>query len=147
MSIEQIIREYASGAYQLQKYRNSLNTSDPLEAEEAKIVSDMLSDMRYALDWMRRGRRPGNRRGAELTDVYRQRELFTRLHPMKIGMTEKQQLVMTLLELSERERTCFLLHMAHGLTYAEISARLKLSRATVQRYIERARDKVQQRIS
>ncbi|WP_370872441.1 sigma factor-like helix-turn-helix DNA-binding protein [Paenibacillus zeirhizosphaerae] len=44
--------------------------------------------------------------------------------------------------LSDRERTCFLLHMAQGLTMQEISSKLVLSRRSVQVYITRAKDKI-----
>ncbi len=145
--IQKLIMEYAKGAKDLEKYRGTLDLRIPLDAEEDVIISGMLSDMRYALEWMRKGKRPGNRRGADITDVYRQRELYTELQPMSLTTHDRNKLALILLELSTRERTCFLLHMAHGLTYQEISARLELSKRSIQEYVNRAKSKIQQGFS
>ncbi|BCG57473.1 sigma-70 family RNA polymerase sigma factor [Paenibacillus sp. URB8-2] len=142
--IEDLIRQYASETHVLERYRDSLDVADPAAAEEADVVSGMLADMRYALSWMKRGRRPGSRRGAERTDVYRQRELFIKLSGTKMGNAERLQMVEALLALSDRERTCFLLHMAQGLTLQEISHKLGISRASVQDYVNRAKCKIKQ---
>jgi RNA polymerase sigma-70 factor (ECF subfamily) len=143
--IAELIVQYSQGIRHLDQYRRSLDRSDPDQADEARTVSGMLSDMRYALDWMRRGRRPGSRRGAERHDIYRRRELLAGTN--ELTEDEKRRLIDCVAVMTERELTCWLLHMAHGLTYAEIGDRLKVSRATVQRYVERARDKVQRAIS
>lgn len=145
--VDKLIKQYSSEAYKLHKYRETLDKSDPMSVDEAETVSGMITDLRYAIDWMKRGRRPGNRKGAELSDVYRQRELMREIQSSQFSGKKTKELVLILLDLSERERTCFLLHMAHGLTYAEIGARLKVSRATVQRFVERARDKIQRAIA
>lgn len=142
--IETLIGQYAAETHVLERYRDSLDLKDPAAAEEAETVSGMLADMRYALTWMRRGRRPGSRRGAERTDVYRQREIYIKLSAQQIGEVERLKLVDALLALSDRERTCFLLHMAQGLTLQEISRKLGVSRATVQDYVNRAKCKIKQ---
>ncbi|MCE3202486.1 sigma-70 family RNA polymerase sigma factor [Paenibacillus sonchi] len=140
--IETLIGQYAAETHVLERYRDSLDLSVPAAAEEAETVSGMLADMRYALTWMRRGRRPGSRRGAEITDVYRQREIYIKLSVREISEAERLRLVDALLALSDRERTCFLLHMAQGLTLKEISDKLELSKRTVQSYIDRAKEKI-----
>ena len=140
--IETLIGQYASETHVLEKYRDTLDLTNPAAAEEHETVSGMLADMRYALTWMRRGRRPGSRRGAEVTDVYRQREIYIKLSGQDISDAERLRLVDALLALSDRERTCFLLHMAQGLTLLEISHKLELSKRTVQSYIDRAKEKI-----
>jgi len=138
--VEELIEQYTSGVRDLERYRKSLDRTDLYEVEDAKTVSGMLSDMRYALDWMRRGRRPGSRRGAERRDIYRRRELLASAEPLTED--ERQRLIDCVAVMTERELTCWLLHMAHGLTFQEIGDRLGLSRRTVQQYVERARKKV-----
>lgn len=140
--IETLIGQYASETHVLERYRDTLDLSIPAAAEEAETVSGMLADMRYALTWMRRGRRPGSRRGAEITDVYRQREIYIKLSGASMSEAERLRLVDALLALSDRERTCFLLHMAQGLTLLEISGKLFLTKATVQDYVNRAKKKI-----
>lgn len=140
--IETLIGQYAAETHVLERYRDTLDLSTPAAAEEAETVSGMLADMRYALTWMRRGRRPGSRRGAERTDVYRQREIYIKLSAREITEAERLRLVDALLSLSDRERTCFLLHMAQGLTLQEISDKLRLSKNTVRDYVDRAKKKI-----
>ncbi|MEK4239083.1 sigma factor-like helix-turn-helix DNA-binding protein [Paenibacillus sp. FSL H7-0714] len=140
--IETLICQYTADAHSLERYRDTLDLKDPEAAEEAETVSGMLADMRYALTWMRRGRRPGSRRGAEITDVYRQREIYIKLSGQQMGEAERLKLVDALLSLSDRERTCFLLHMAQGLTLLEISGKLNLSKRSVQEYVFRAKEKI-----
>ena len=143
--ITELITQYSSGIRHLDHYRRSLDRTDPDQDDEARTVSGMLSDMRYALDWMRRGRRPGSRRGAERHDIYRRRELLASAEPLTDE--DRRKLLDCVAVMTERELTCWLLHMAHGLTYSEIGDRLGVSRASVQKFIERARSKVQRAIS
>jgi len=141
MSIAALIAEYTTGIKALSRYKKSLDPTNPDHEAEARTVSGMLSDMRYALDWMRRGRRPGSRKGAERRDIYRRRELLAKTEPLT--EEERQKLLDCMAVMTERELTCWLLHMAQGFTYAEIGAKLELSRRTVQQYVERARKKVE----
>lgn len=145
--IETLISEYASETYKLERYRDTLDLADPAAAEEAETVSGMLADMRYALTWMKRGRRPGSRRGAERTDIYRQRELLVKLAGAEMSSADKLQMVDALLLLSDRERTCFLLYLAHGLTCQEISDKLEIASSTVYMYVTRAKNKLKFNIS
>jgi len=143
--VDELIDQYISGVRGLKAYRDSLDRSDIYEADESKTVSGMLSDMRYALDWMRRGRRPGSRKGAERRDIYRRRELLAQVEPLT--EEERQRLIDCVAVMTERELTCWLLHMAHGLTQNEIADRLGVSRTSVQQFLNRAKSKIQQRIS
>ena len=143
--VEELIEQYTSGVRDLERYRKSLDRTDLYEAEDAKTVSGMLSDMRYALDWMRRGRRPGSRKGAERRDIYRRRELLAQVEPLT--EEERRRLIDCVAVMTERELACWLLHMAHGLTQNEIADRMNISRASVRVYLERAKRKVQEKIS
>ena len=145
MNITNLIAEYTSGIRDLDRYRRSLDRTDIYQAEESRTIAGMLSDMRYSLEWMRRGRRPGSRKGAEKHDIYRRRELIESMQPMT--PEEERRLIDCVAVMTERELTCWLLHMAHGLTQNEIAARLKISRASVRMYLDRAKRKVQEKIS
>ena len=142
--ITELITQYSAGIRHLDRYRRSLDRADPNQDDEARTVSGMLSDMRYALDWMRRGRRPGSRRGAERRDIYRRRELLASAEPLTDE--ERQRLIDCVAAMTERELTCWLLHMAHGLTFQEIGDRLGLSRHTVRVFVDRAKAKVRERL-
>ena len=143
--IAELIVQYSDGIRHLDSYRRSLNRDNPDEADEARTIAGMLSDMRYSLEWMRRGRRPGSRKGAEQRDIYRRRELIAQMEPLTED--ERRRLIDCVAVMTERELTCWLLHMAHGLTQNEIADRLKVSRASVRMYLDRAKRKVQEKIS
>lgn len=150
--VDKRLREYASGKKVLIAYRKTLDRADPAEKEESSIVGGMISDLQYGMDRMR-GKYPESRRGIQTTDAYRfaelrDMELFPaidlRLDEPDSHITDEQKkkLIRILLKLSDRERQCYLLHTAQGLSYAEIGQELKLSKRTVQQYIERAQAKV-----
>lgn len=147
MNITELIEQYTAGIRHLDRYRRSIDRSNLDGQDEARTVSSMLNDMRYSLDWMRRGRRPGSRRGAERRDIYRRRELLAQVEPMTETEEERRRLIDCVAVMTERELTCWLLHMAHGLTQNEIAARLKISRASVRMYLDRAKKKVEEKIS
>ena len=142
--ITELITQYSAGIRHLDRYRRSLDRADPNQDDEARTVSGMLSDMRYALDWMRRGRRPGSRKGAERHDIYRRRELLVSAEPLTDD--ERRKLLDCVAVMTERELTCWLLHMAHGLTYSEIGDRLGVSRHTVRVFVDRAKAKVSEKL-
>lgn len=151
MWIDRLIKEYTAGKEELEKYRDNLDSRDPLQEEEQEIVESMISDMNFSLEWMKRGRRPGNRRGVDRRSVYQRTvllepDVFPTLDvepkERRFSDDEKRKIIDILWLLSNRERQCFLLHMTHGMSYAEISKELNISRRTVQQYVERAREKL-----
>lgn len=153
--VDRLKREYSKGKSQLIAYRKTLDSKDLQQAEESKIVSGMISDMQYALEWMGVGKRPETRRGAERTDAYRHAELMDMdllpaldlsIKPVELTEEQKRLIVQVLIKMSMRERQCYLLHMAQGLSYSEVSEALKISKATVQTHVRRAKVKVRQAI-
>lgn len=150
--VENMINEYNVGKKALEDYREKLNLDIPSDAEEHKVVSEMISDMQYALEWMRKGRRPGNRRGIDRRAIYQRTTLMNmdifpeiNLEQPKRSLDDDEKLLIVevLMDLSVRERQCYLLHMAQGKSYAQIAAEIGISRRTVQQYVERAKKKVQ----
>ncbi|MFD2330654.1 sigma factor-like helix-turn-helix DNA-binding protein [Cohnella sp. GCM10020058] len=152
--VEERIKEYNEGRRMLEKYRASLlhpKHQTDRQREELTIIDGMISDMRYAVEWMRSGRRPGGRRGVDAKDAYKRSVLLNMdlfpsldLNYDEIELTDEQKkaIVRVLLRMTERERECYLLHMAHGMSFAQIGAQLRLSRSTVQHNIMRAKAKI-----
>lgn len=120
--------------------------------QDKSLINSMISDMDYSLEWMRRGRRPENRRGIDRRAAYQRSILMDMdLFPFieeetdpKVHITEekRKQILDILIELSDRERHCYLLHMANGMTISQIKAELGVGRSTVQTYINRAKEKI-----
>ncbi|MDZ5712253.1 sigma factor-like helix-turn-helix DNA-binding protein [Jeotgalibacillus haloalkalitolerans] len=149
--VEQLIEEYAKGKYQLIKYRESLDMKNPANADEHRIVSGMISDMEYSLQWMRKGRRPYSRRGVDRRANYQRTalldmDLFPSLNleveESVIPKRERDIIIDLLMDMSYRERECYLLHMAQGCSMAEIADELNITKPTVQTHIFRAKRKV-----
>lgn len=150
--VDQLIIEYEQGKYALEKYRQAMDKEDADYEKENELVGSMISDMQFALEWMQRGRKPGNRRGIDRRSIYQRTiildtELFPSLQieppPDELTIEEKRRVTDALLELSSRERQCFILHMAYGWSYQEIGDQVGVKRRTAQQYVDRAKEKVE----
>lgn len=147
--VDAVKHELAVDKRNLVAYRQTLDTKDLHQAMEYDMVGEMISDMQFALEWIRRGRSPWSRRGVDQRGVYQRTELATMFPSLVPNMAEltiedKHKILDILVNLSNRERACFILHVTKGLTYSEIGSRLKVSRTSVQKFVERARTKIQQ---
>lgn len=149
--VETLTEQYTETNRELKRYRDTLDRTDEAERDEFTTVGGMISDMDFALQWMKNGRRPGNRRGIERQSVYQRTvlldpDIFPSLDleaPEKpLDDRDKRRLVDILWNLSARERQCYLMHMSYGMSYAEIAREINVSRASVQKFIERARKKI-----
>jgi RNA polymerase sigma factor (sigma-70 family) len=154
--VEKLVTEYADSKKKLDAYRLKLDPLNPLQQEELRTVKEMIADLNYALEWLHSGRRPWSRRGVDSKDAYRRAALMDMdLFPdisfepeeVEISHERKKQLVDVLLKMSKRERQCYLLHMAQGLSYAKIAEELNISRYSVRTFVDRARGKVSQGIT
>ncbi|MFC6454925.1 sigma factor-like helix-turn-helix DNA-binding protein [Paenibacillus vulneris] len=156
MWTEGLIKQYSNSMRELEKYRDTLDEDDLEQQNEHKVVEEMISDMRFAIEWMRKGRRPYARRGVDIKDAYSRSilmdmDLLPKEEPepereLSVTLEEKKALVNIMLKLSPRERQCYLLHMAQGLSLTEIAKELKLKKRSVQDYVDRAKSKVAQAI-
>ncbi len=150
--VTQLTKEYNDQARYLQRYRDSLIRPDEEEPHpDLKVVEEMIADLHYGIEWMRTGRQPNRRRGIDIHDAYSRSILMDmdllpqetiERQELRVTEEQKKELVRILMKLSARERQCFLLHTAFGLSYGEIGKELKLSRTAVQKNVERARSKV-----
>ncbi len=127
----------------------------PLQ-DKKSILNSMENSMVFAMDWMEKGRNPDLQRGADKHAVY-QRQFFESLDvvpdiaeqvysvdPKEIQMTEEQkkQLAKIFTSWSHRERYCFIANTVEGKSFQKIADELKVSKGTVQSYIQRARTKL-----
>lgn len=161
--VDKLCKQYNGGKRKLVAYREKLEGSQnpvyrSIEVDrELELVDGMISDLQYGINYMRLGRRPGAMRGIDRRAAYQRTvvldtELFPSLmiepeqHEKLLSDEEKKKLADVLWKLSAREKHCFLLHMAYGLSIAEVGKELKLSKASTQKYIDRARAKVHQGI-
>ncbi|GIN62365.1 positive control factor [Robertmurraya siralis] len=156
---DKLIQEYAEGKRQLNKLHKKLNSEVPEESEKRKIVSGMIEDMDFVIEWLETGRQPGIMRGVDKRSIYQKHslesmdiipdiaeQLTANDKPLSIPAEQKKVLIEILSSFSLRERQCYILHVAQGLSMQEIAEEIGLKKRTVQQYIDRAKKKVEQMV-
>ncbi|WP_281998658.1 sigma factor-like helix-turn-helix DNA-binding protein [Priestia flexa] len=120
--------------------------------------SSMISDLRYAIEWMKTGRKPGLMRGAENLAAY-QREIsidpnrFLYMQSKEVEHKTEEEIkvledkVLDLLWfMTKRERAIYMLANGYGFSVAEISSLTNIATGTVYSLLDRARKKIRKNI-
>lgn len=146
------------GEASISNYQRSLTVARKAyfraDADDKKVISGMISDCEFAIEWLSTGRRPGNKRGIERRAAYQREKLVDPLKmqayvsnaragsPSNLSEWERYQIEDALSRLTERERDCYV--MAHGecFSFSEIANMLGLSKGSVEKYVERAQRKI-----
>ncbi len=131
--------------------------------EDVKQYNSMISDLKFAIEWLENGRLPGAKRGYDKKAVYRtilfDPKVFKNAEfesvslpndseeSSKVDRWDRQRIEDALSVLTKRERDIFLLHYTQMLSYDEIAALLEVKKATVQTHIKRCKRKLEQRKS
>ncbi len=121
---------------------------------ERQVLAEMISDCDYILEWLRSGRRPGNKRGIERRASYQRErpvdplrmQAYVQQHsagsPSNITEWQRYQISDALSRLSERERECYVMARGECHSYAEIAELLSISKSSVEEYVGRAERKI-----
>lgn len=138
------------------EYKQSLKllkTAQPIDEMEEKVINEMISDIQFAIDWMKQGKRPNHySKSIETKTAYSRRTLLDMdlfpcmeiLPEVELSQAKKIAVMKVLRVLTERQLTCFLLHAAHMRSMQEIANELNLKKTTVQEHIETARKKIKE---
>lgn len=154
-----LIEEYTVGQLELEKRANALNRKCRSDMDDLTQINSMIESMSFSIDWMATGRQPGTYRGAEKRAIYQRQyiedmdtipDIVEQLEEdhkhLYISKEERLILADIFASMSHRERQCYVLHEGQGMSMGKIADEVGLSKGTVQRYIERAREKVQERV-
>lgn len=156
MWADKLIGEYEVGRKGLTTMKSELNPEIVEDKQDRKQINSMINDMSYSIEWMKKGRRPGNLRGIDRRSAYQRQvlvdvDLFPSLdiepEEREIHEEEKRALYNIILDLSHRERQCFLLYQAQGFSMQEIADELNIKKPTVQKFIDRAKNKIKRKLS
>ncbi|MGY0692633.1 sigma-70 family RNA polymerase sigma factor [Virgibacillus sp. FSP13] len=156
MWADELILQYEQGRKGLSEKKRDLSNENLRDKSDKSQINSMISTMTESIEWMTTGREPGKFRGADKRSAYQRRsmedmDMFPSLdivpEEKSLSNDEKQAVFDILSELSPRERQCFLLHKVYFMTYAQVSEELKIGRSTVQKYVERAKNKISCRAS
>lgn len=158
---DQLLQEYEVGKKALAGMRDGLNRMDPSSAQDLTQINSMIDSMKFSMDWMATGRQPGNYRGADKKAIY-QRQYFEsmdlipdiqeQLQDMgakRLYMTQEEKMILSQIfgAMSLRERQCYILHVGQKMSMGKIAEEIGVSKATVQKYIGRAKEKVLEQVS
>lgn len=148
MTLEQMGEKQHREAY---KQWRSANDGLWNELQELK---GMISDVNFTIEWLHTGRQPGTKRGIERRSVYQNTVLmdpmimanFSNAYNSRSGSTiteeERHKLEEVLGILSPQERECYVLAFGQCYSHAEIAKALAISKGAVDKYVQRAHEKV-----
>ncbi len=140
--------------------RSAMKQREHADEGDKETWSEIISDMNYVLDWLRSGRRPGNRRGVErkgyeqrtlpwdpaMVDQYRVSKMqqFQRLPEDEGVVVEDHDNLIkdAMCELSVREKEVFELSVVGLYSIDEIAKELSISRNSVSYYRSNAESKI-----
>ncbi|WP_342512268.1 sigma-70 family RNA polymerase sigma factor [Sporosarcina sp. FSL K6-1522] len=160
---DELIQEYTVGRQDLKRRADQVDRDNPVEMQDLKQINSMIESMSFSLEWMTTGRQPGTYRGVDEKAVYQRRsyenidlipdiEMQLReesdINKKHLFMTREEKVIMAdiLASFSLRERQCYILHVAQGMSWSKIADELGVSKSMVQQSINRARKKIKSRI-
>lgn len=153
---------------QYTKTRKTLEESKVGATEkDISIINEMISDINYALEWMRTAKQPGKTRGIERRAAYErekpcdpllmQRYIRSTEMPVYEWDTEAKESVISewdriqledaLSSLTENEREVYIMSRGNCFTQEKIAAMMGVSRNTVKKALLRADNKIGKRLS
>jgi RNA polymerase sigma factor (sigma-70 family) len=155
-----LIAEYRNSLRLARKMKRGLDKKEkptPQDIEDKKVIAGIISDLEFALEWMRSGRNPDARRGIDKSSVYlMDSSVYDALpvHPFYKTIskeengwngTNKDIIEDVLCTLTEREKDVFLMIKVEGITFEYVAELLGVKKSTVQSHFERAEKKIEQR--
>ena len=153
---DELIPEYKQGRKDLKIMKHEL-TDDDLENLDKTHINSMVDSMSFSIEWMETGRQPGVYRGIDKKNAYRPKQyddmdvipditeqLEKERESLYMSPEQRKSLLHLFKTFSDRERQCFIMYEAEQMSMKEIAVKLGISKATVQVYIKRARDKVEE---
>ncbi|GED53522.1 sigma-70 family RNA polymerase sigma factor [Brevibacillus borstelensis] len=129
------------------------------EVTGRQILSSMIREIEWVIEWLETGRRPGNRRGIERRASYQKEKLMDPIRmqafvarstagsPSNLSEWQRQQIEDALCVLSERERDCYLMAYGECFSHAEIARLLGITKSSVDTHIRRAQKKISERLT
>lgn len=146
--MRQLIYEYKKS---LHTTRQAYGAAD--ELTDKPVISGMISDLEYAIEWMRIGGDPSRKRGADRTEVYLtdpeiidSKQFDNLVKDSEISDGDRQKIDIVLHSLTEREEDVFLMHYAEMLSYDEIAELLGARKSTIATNCSRAQKKIEKLI-
>ncbi|MDZ5607043.1 sigma-70 family RNA polymerase sigma factor [Bacillus pseudomycoides] len=158
--MKDLIKQYNKTLRQLEKSKENATEAD------LKVIDGMISDIRYALEWMRTAKQPGTKRGIERRAAYQRDKLVNPLLMQRylrstetlyewddkpkesvISEWERIKLDDALSTLTEYEKEIFVMYKGGMFTQEEIAKLMEVTRSTIQQILRRADKKIAKQLS
>jgi positive control factor len=160
--MQDLLKEYKETRRQLKRAYESRKEGEKVLDNQAiterQLLSEMIGDVEYVIEWLETGRRPGNRRGIERQAAYQRERLMdpvrmqafaarsTAGSPANLTEWQLHQIEDALCVLSERERECYVLAHGECFTHSQIADMLGITKSSVDTHIKRAQQKISERV-
>jgi len=157
-----LLREYKETRKALKRAyearREGEKVLDDQALAERQMISDMIGDVEFVIQWLETGRRPGNKRGVERLAAYQREKPMDPIRmqafisrstagsPANLTEWERQQIEDALCTLSDRERECYVLAHGECFSFEDIANLLGISKSSVATHIKRAEAKISKRL-
>ncbi|TKJ07790.1 sigma-70 family RNA polymerase sigma factor [Bacillus cereus] len=158
--MKDLIKQYNKTLRDLEKVKE--NAAE----DELNIISGMISDIRYALEWMRTARRPNSERGIERRAAYQREKKVNPLLMQQyirdketqyewedeaevttISQWDRIRMEDALSTLTQQEKEIFVMYKVGMFTQEEIAENKKVSRRTVRTVLNRVDTKIAKQLS
>ncbi|RLJ90134.1 RNA polymerase sigma-70 factor (ECF subfamily) [Planococcus citreus] len=157
---DELLHEYSIHKKDLERRRDRLDRNDFHSKQDLTQINSMIESMNFSMEWLETGRQPGTFKGIDKKSIY-QHQSFSNMDfipditeqleegPKQLYMTAEEKIILAdiFASLSLRERQCYILHYAGGISWAKIAEEIGVSKGTVQGYIKRAQKKINEKIS
>lgn len=161
-----LLKSYKEQLHVVRAYYDDLKPLTTADKKaESEIVAGIISDLEHVIEWLETGRRPGAKRDIDRRSVY---ELTYHMDPVILAnyareeepafidksgeveeLTERDRLRIedALSVLTATEKEDFLMHHVQLLSFGEIARLRKVSKATIQKSLQRAKKKITEQTS
>ncbi|AOH54518.1 hypothetical protein ABE28_009155 [Peribacillus muralis] len=155
--MRQLLIEYKRSLREARKMLKTIDSKlDPslIDKEDKGLINNIISDLEYAIEWLKSGRNPDARRGIDKNGVYLTDPGVLDILPVQVVYKElskelpsfeRELIEDALCTLSDREKDVFMMIKVEGLTFDNTADLLGVKKSTVQTHLERAEKKINER--
>ena len=151
-----LLNQYKNARKELRNMLATLGTSEQ-DKEDRKLINSMIDSTSKIIEWLETGVNPYFQKGIDVNGAYHIQYLSnmdilpdlterftTEREELDVSDEEVKTVQKAIMKLSGRERDCLILHVSQGMSMSEVSEQLGISKASVQTYIKRAREKIEE---
>ena len=127
------------------------------DIDDKKKINSMINSTSDIIEWLETGVNPYFQQGIDVNHAYHIKhmenmdlipdiaeQITEEREPLVLTDEQKKVLQKVFNTLSDRERDCFLLHEGQNMSMSEVGEKLGISKASVQTYVKRAKEKVKE---